>query len=105
MSSARGADGDVALVGHDLLPLLASEATTDDGAGVLAPGGRVELPAERAPVLVDREEPAPVGGETRRRIQLARRAGEREGRADRLLRADVPQYDRAVGVRGGQGAA
>ena len=104
-SSARWADGDVVLLGHDLPPLLGSEAAPDDGAGVLAPGGGVDLPAERAPVFVDREQPVSIGAEACRRVELARRAWKRKGRADRLLRADVPEYDRAVGVLGRQRSA
>src|SRR5215208_2367263 len=99
-ASAGGTGRDIVLVRNDLIPLLGREAAAN-GACSLPPEVRVDLPADRALVVVDRKQVAAYGAESRRRPGLTR---SRERRADRFLRLQVPECDGPVYVRGGQNA-
>ena len=94
------ANRDVVLLGHDLLPLLGGEAAAGDDARLSPPGRRVDLPAERVPVVGEDEQPTAVRGKARREPGIG--PTRHRERADRLLRLDVPQRDLAFSVRPGE---
>ena len=60
-ASARGADRDVVLLGHDLLPLLGGQAAAGDEARLLRPDRGIDLPADRAPVSETANRRSPSG--------------------------------------------